>query len=180
MTNILPLPVKKNKFGQRIADLDTNTYYRQIAEEVLEAYETAVQKELAETLIETSNLFSMTDVIFATAEAEELVDVITTCITRINIIDLEYFKRCLFLWKNFSREGTAFRASADNTEKFYQNLLMKFSVAFSGIYDEKGILWDAIGACVNRLEVLGYDENKRQELYQAVNDKNLKRGYFED
>lgn len=174
MTNILPLPVKKNKFGQRVADLDDITYYRQIAEEVLEAHEAAAITNFVDKL-NRERIIGDND-----NEAEELTDVITCCITRINIIDPEYFKGCLFLWKIFSQEGTASRTSADNTGKFYQNLLMKFIVAFGGIYDEKGILWDAIGACVNRLEVLGYDENKRQELYQAVNEKNRKRGYFED
>lgn len=39
---ILPLPVKKNKFGQRVANISTANYYRQIVEEVLEAHEAAV------------------------------------------------------------------------------------------------------------------------------------------
>lgn len=32
---------------------------------------------------------------------------------------------------------------------------------------------------ISYLDVSDYDESVRQELYQAVNDKNFKRGYFE-
>ena len=31
-----------------------------------------------------------------------------------------------------------------------------------------------------RLEILGFDENTRQELYDAVNLKNKKRGYIDE
>ena len=96
---MLPLAVKKNKFGQRVADLSVTEYYRQIEEEVLEAHENAVMYEMS---LQCSRY----------DEAEELVDVITTCITR--------------------------------------------------------------------LETIGYDAKKRETLYKAVNEKNKKRGYFED
>ena len=108
---ILPLPVKKNKLGQKVADLSTTEYYRQIEEEVLEAYENAVMYETARR-IATEVCNTYLGEYGRSDEAEELVDVITTCITR--------------------------------------------------------------------LEIIGYDEIKRQELYQAVNEKNRKRDYFED
>ena len=98
MKKILPLPVKKNKFDKSVKDLSVTEYYRQIEEEVLEAFKEAV-------LSENSKVHGQN-------EAEELVDIITTCITR--------------------------------------------------------------------LEIIGCDENKRQELYAAVNEKNKKRGYFEE
>ena len=106
--NILPLPVKKNKFGNRVADISTTDYYRQIEEEVLEAHEYAA---IANYLLE---LEGDADVVgdWENDEAEELVDIITCCITR--------------------------------------------------------------------LDILGFDENKRQELFHAVNEKNRKRGYFDD
>ena len=108
---ILPLPVKKNKLGQKVVDLPTTEYYRQIEEEVLEAHENAVMYEAARRIV-----FACCGVCLGeygrSDEAKELVDVITTCITR--------------------------------------------------------------------LEIIGYDADKRQELYQAVNEKNRKRGYFED
>ena len=64
---ILPLPVKKNKFGQRVADILTCDYYTQLAEEIIEANEAS---------------FS----IAGNDEGLELVDVITTCITRLDIM----------------------------------------------------------------------------------------------
>ena len=121
MTNILPLPVKKNKYGERVADISTTKYYRQIAEEVLEAHTNAANRNTVELLrkigaCNSSNSCKdfIDEIVEAekTAEAEELVDVITTCITR--------------------------------------------------------------------LEIIGYDENKRQIMYETVNEKNRKRGYFED
>ena len=38
VNGILPLPVKKNKFGERVADISLAKYYRQICEEVKEAH----------------------------------------------------------------------------------------------------------------------------------------------
>ena len=37
---------------------------------------------------------------------------------------------------------------------------------------------DVITVCISWLETLGYDEEKRSELFTAVNMKNEKRGYF--
>ena len=68
MTKIYPLPVKKNKNGELVADLPAWKYYRQIIEEVLEAHAENVGA-------------------FESNEAEELADVITCCITRLNILN---------------------------------------------------------------------------------------------
>ena len=40
---ILPLSVTKNKFGERVADIDVEKYYRQIFEEVLEAHRACIE-----------------------------------------------------------------------------------------------------------------------------------------
>ena len=118
MTDILPLPVNKNKYGERVADISVEKYYRQIAEEVLEAHTNAANRNTVELLRKIGAFNSseefMAEIVEAekTAEAEELVDVITTCITR--------------------------------------------------------------------LKIIGYDENKRQIMYETVNEKNRKRGYFDD
>ena len=37
---------------------------------------------------------------------------------------------------------------------------------------------DIITVCISWLESLGYDEEKRSELFASVNEKNEKRGYF--
>ena len=112
---MLPLAVKKNKFGQRVADISVTEHYRQIEEEVLEAHENAAisdhegkkASEYKDSLNRISDLM-----LYRQLEAEELVDIITTCITR--------------------------------------------------------------------LEIIGYDAEKRDKLYKAVNDKNRKRGYLEE
>jgi len=98
-TKTLPLPVKRNKFGRNVDTLTVTEYYRQIEEEVLEAYAEAIKAGMSEKKSA-----------FIDSEAEELVDIIATCITR--------------------------------------------------------------------LDIIGYDESARQKLYDAVNEKNHKRGYF--
>lgn len=106
---ILPLPVIKNKFGQRVDNISVDDYYRQIVEEVLEAHNAANNAEILKVMRD-EGCGQCAEFIEAN-EAEELVDIITCCITR--------------------------------------------------------------------LEILGYDEDERQVLYNAVNEKNRKRGYFE-
>ena len=39
---------------------------------------------------------------------------------------------------------------------------------------------DVITVCISWLESLGYDEEKRSEIFAAVNEKNEKRGYFKE
>ena len=39
---------------------------------------------------------------------------------------------------------------------------------------------DVITVCTSWLEVLGYDEKKRSELFAKVNEKNEERGYFKE
>lgn len=107
---IMPLPVKKNKFGKSVKDIPVTTYYRQIAEEVLEAHNAAKNAELVKRM--TDEGFGQCAEFAEINEPEELVDIITCCVTR--------------------------------------------------------------------LEIIGYDESARQKLYSAVNDKNRKRGYFEE
>ena len=127
---ILPLPVKKNKLGQKVADLSTTEYYRQIEEEVLEAYENAVMFQARKI-----------DIIIRLKEA--------------------------------LGEGNIPKVVIDELKRCPQ----RFTVY---VDDEAEELVDVITTCITRLEIIGYDEIKRQELYQAVNEKNRKRDYFED
>lgn len=39
---------------------------------------------------------------------------------------------------------------------------------------------DVITVCISLLERCGFDEEKRSEIFQKVNEKNEKRGYFRD
>lgn len=39
-------------------------------------------------------------------------------------------------------------------------------------------LADVITVCISRLEILGFDEEARSELFARVNEKNAARGYF--
>ena len=39
---------------------------------------------------------------------------------------------------------------------------------------------DVITVCISYLNALGYDEEKRSELFAKVNEKNEKRGYFKE
>lgn len=179
---ILPLPVKKNKFGQRVDDISVNDYYRQIAEEIIEAHEES---------------FS----IAGDDEGLELVDVITTCITRLDIMhwfeDDEDFGTYL---ENLIAESQTKKISDD----FYAELTSAAFWAYhcaemlpifnkinkegcgmciddiDGHYDEESALADIIAMCIDYLEFIGYGEDDRQKLYQAVNEKNRKRGYFDD
>ena len=107
---MLPLPVKKNKFGLSVKDIPVTDYYRQIAEEVLEAHNAAKNAEFVKQ-INDEGCGQCAEFVLCN-EAEELADIITCAVTR--------------------------------------------------------------------LEIIGYDEHKRANLFAAVNDKNRKRGYFEE
>ena len=107
---ILPLPVKKNKFGELVADISVEKYYRQIAEEVLEAHKASIIHDIKKVMSD-EGCGQCAEYVDEDNEAEELVDIITCCVTR--------------------------------------------------------------------LEILGYDESAREKIYQAVNEKNRKRGYLE-
>lgn len=39
---------------------------------------------------------------------------------------------------------------------------------------------DVITVCISQLEALGYDEEKRSEIFRRVNEKNERRGYFKE
>ncbi len=111
VNGILPLPVKKNKFGERVADISSEKYYRQVTEEVMEAYGASIIADIKK-IMSDEGCGQCAEYVGEDNEAEELADIITCCITR--------------------------------------------------------------------LEILGYDEEERQELYKAVNEKNRKRGYLEE
>ena len=50
------------------------------------------------------------------------------------------------------------------------------------IYDEyiAEEIADIITVCISYLNALGYDEEKRSEIFRKVNEKNGKRGYFKE
>ena len=195
----LPLPVKKNKFGERVADLSVDRHYRQIAEEIIEACTAQGKND----------------------EARKLVDVITCCVTRLDILqdyvdddEFEDFSHYLrILVQDFAPETVYglvqdFEPNVVNeqffkqvigeqflkqviVDNFYPNLVVCSMQAYSGAVtdrligsddagNEETYLIDIIYVCVKRLEYLGYDESAREKLYQAVNNKNRRRGYFED
>ena len=188
---ILPLPVTKNKFGERVADIDVEKYYRQIFEEVLEAHESSVISKSS---------FNKNCVDY---EAEELVDVITCCVTRFKIIyeykdfDFDkYFSTYIEDAKKYYREpadfytdlATAVMCSYHAAETKEMCDYMRdegcgdCAVYFEtdSYFREKYILSEIIVLCIKRLEYIGYDESARQELYAKVIDKNRKRGYLDD
>ena len=196
MTKILPLPVKKNKFGQRVADIPTNDYYGQIMEEVLEAHQAANNAEILKVMRDEG--CGQCAEFIQTNEAEELVDVITCCVTRLEILDivekeedelpLEDLIKDFPLNKmpeNFIRELAQKVLNAHRAATKYDFAVTEFEGFTYAELEELNInelhaLVEIIKLCVARLEHLGYDEDKRQEMYQAVNEKNRKRGYFED
>ena len=151
MTKILP--VKKNKYGERVADISVDKYYTQIFEEVLEAHEESV--------------IGMADYL----EAEELVDVMTCCITRIDILDIGV-------------QPNLYITASEAKTNFYVKLAQQVARAYATVKMEKICevveLMEIINMCLNRLEYLGFNEDKRQKLYDRVNTKNRKRGYFDD
>ena len=154
---ILPLPVKKNKHGELVASLSVTRQYRQIMEEVMEAHAENVG-------------------VFESNEAEELADVITCCITRLNILNdgeknfVEYVSELL----------TEAERGYTEPEDFYTDLaftVMKGYYRCSYTFGECKLLSDIIVMCEKRLERMGF---KRGNLYAAVNAKNVVRGYLEN
>ena len=171
---IIPLPVKKNKYGEKVADISVDKYYIQIMEEVLEAHENAV---IANYLFELEGDAALVDD-WENDEAEELADIITCCVTRIAIIRDDYYLAD-YLVKAVAK--THIEIFGGN---FYVDLsssvMRAYHIAQSENIGEEAALIEIIYLCIGRLEYLGYDESKRQKLYQAVNEKNKQRGYFED
>ena len=157
---IYPLPVKKNKNGELVADLPVWKQYRQIMEEVMEAHAENVG-------------------VFESNEAEELADVITCCITRLDIVVdsqkdfVEYVSKLL----------TAAKRDYTEPKDFYTDLavtvMQGFCLSSYSFYECK-ILSRTIVMCEKRLESMGYNEVAREKLYAAVNEKNRRRGYLED
>ena len=86
MTKILPLPVQKNKFGERVADISTEKYYRQILEEVLEARKASIIHDIKKHMYFESCADCLDSYVGEDNEPEELVDIITCCITRLEIL----------------------------------------------------------------------------------------------
>lgn len=109
---MLPLPVKKNKFGQFFKDIPVTDFYRQVCEEVLEAHNAAKNAELVKHMTDEGMDVEKVTEFAEVNEPEELADIITCCVTR--------------------------------------------------------------------LEIIGYDESARLKLFDAVNNKNRKRGYLEE
>lgn len=191
---ILPLPVKKNKYGDRVADISVEDYYRQINEEVLEAFQQM-------TIFAENNIIydGNTD----DNETEEVVDVITCAVTRLDIIhwfeDDEDFGEYLSkvyadAEKNYEKPIDFYTTLANSVMKAYGAAKLSEVVNILHTegcgtcigyfdtydYDEESRLADIIVLCVKYLEQLGYDADARQKLYQAVNEKNRKRGYLEE
>lgn len=177
MNKILPLPVKKNKFGERVANIGVKKYYRQMCEEVLEAH---------------------SEVIYKDREAEELVDVITCCITRLDILNwskdtedfIEYVTKVIERAKYYYDEPKDFYVDLSaavmrsyHAAEFgiaFDDLCSDCTRVFSEEFDEEDVLGEIISMCIKRLAKLGYNDLERQAIYQAVNEKNRKRGYFEE
>lgn len=192
INKILPLPVKKNKFGERVADISIAKYYHQICEEVVEAHKASIE-------IQARNYDSLLDI--ADNEPMELVDIITCCITRIDIMNWyeddddfgDYVCRVIADAKQTEFADFYTDLAATVAESYHAAKMAKVfdylqdegcgSCAADlevGDYDEEGWLGNIMVMCIKRLEQLGYDESARQKIYQAVNDKNRKRGYFEE
>lgn len=194
---ILPFPVKKNKFGERVVDISAKKYYRQIAEEVLEAHKASIIADIKKVMSD-EGCGQCAEYAGEDNEAEELVDIITCCVTRLEITCLDadyasdfdeyvreifsYAERYYCIHLDFYTELAAAVANAYHVARM--NYLMNITPLNFGEYldgsdlDETNALGGIIVLCLDRLETLGYDEEKRQELYQAVNRKNLKRGYL--
>ena len=172
---IFPLPVKKNKYGETVADISVGKYYRQIMEEVLEAHENAV---ITNYLFELEGDADLVDD-WENDEAEELADIITCCVTRFAVISGDIYD-----WVDFYVKAVAKTHIEIFGGNFYVDLsssvMRAYHIAQSENIGEEAALIEIIYLCIGRLEYLGYDESKRQKLYQAVNEKNKQRGYFED
>ena len=186
MNKIFPLPVKKNKFGERVANISVGKYYRQICEEVLEAHAASIE-------IQARDYNSLLDI--ADNEPTELVDVMACCITRLNIIKCENVVGVIDDQEKYYSEPADFYTdlaaavmnsyhaakTAINFEYMRNEGCGYCAIDLAEVeYVEKYRLGYIIAMCIKRLAKLGYNESARQEIYQAVNEKNRKRGYLEE
>ena len=171
---ILPRPVKKNKRGELVATIPVDKYYKQIIEEVFEAHEAEITKADIDFLKEggCGMCVGLIEEASPSTELEEIVDIITCCVTRIDIL------------------GGTFDATpskkyyGDHVKEFYSNTVVGLMKAyFLAIKEDKELeiraLQETINYCLWYLRKLGYNAAKIERQYKLVNEKNARRGYFE-
>lgn len=73
-----------------------------------------------------------------------------------------------------------FESFKENFEWFWYKHIGKDSREFSAREHFAEEVADVITVCISYLEAIGYDENKRSEIFAKVNEKNEKRGYFKE
>lgn len=91
---IFPLPVKKNKFGNNVHYLNSANYYRQVFEEVQEAFQAAIVGDVENILQDACmdrgeraiQIVRIENTVGDDNEVEELVDIIICCVTRLEIL----------------------------------------------------------------------------------------------
>ena len=80
------------------------------------------------------------------------------------------------------RDGNG-RLTADYDDRqWYLKLQEEIYEAFSTVRTRERAheLTDVITVCTSYLHALGFDQDDRQELQRAVNEKNAARGYFKE
>ena len=172
---ILPRPVKKNKRGELVATISVNKCYKQIIEEVFEAHEAEITKAVA-NFVQNDGCGMCVGLIeeaSPSTELEEIVDIITCCVTRIDIL------------------GGTFDATpskkyyGDHVKEFYSNTVVGLMKAyFLAIEEDKELeiraLQETINYCLWYLNKLGYTSEDIEYQYKLVNEKNARRGYFDE
>lgn len=77
------------------------------------------------------------------------------------------------------RDGNGKLIKDHTPRDFYLHLQEEiFEVMASPMFGEE--IADIITVCISYMNANGYDEEKRSEIFHRVNEKNEKRGYFEE
>ena len=159
-----------------VATISVNKHYKQIIEEVFEAHEAEIRKAVVDFVQNDGcgMCVDLIDEVFCTStELEEIVDVITCCVTRIDIL------------------GGTFDATPstkhfdDNVKDFFSSIAVGLMNAhFLAIEEDKELeiraLQETINYCLWYLNKLGYTSEDIEYQYKLVNEKNARRGYFDE
>ena len=173
---ILPRPVKSNKYGQSVACIDSVDYYTQIFEEINEAIAACIVERSAKICTDEGCgqcIEVIENQLSNESEIFELVDVITCCVTRMDILGCKADAHpvnvpVICSEKTFYNELTSYALNA------FRQATLKKSL------QETGELQNIIYYVVRYLYSKGIDKSQLELLYSRVNEKNERRGYFEE
>ena len=155
-------------------------------EEDFKEEEKKMTKTKRNEIIETANeiIEDLKGICAVTVRDEALRAYIVTCCRKISqIAEIDDDEN--ILPRPVIRDGNGKRIKDYTMRDFYLKLQEEiFETIMAFKYSDKNTvseeIADVITVCISYLNAIGYDEEGRSEIFRRVNEKNEKRGYFEE